>query len=96
VDGLVAPGRSGAATSLDQPLDRDVPSPAGAPQGLAGLIPASNLAGLPAVVFPCGFADNLPVALQVVGAVYSENLLLALATAFQDRTDWHKRRPPER
>ncbi len=96
VDALVAPGRAGAATGIDQPLDRGAaPQPAGTPQGLQGLIPAGNLAGLPAVVLPCGFADNLPVALQVVGAPFSENLLLAVGAAFQSRTDWHKRRPPE-
>jgi aspartyl-tRNA(Asn)/glutamyl-tRNA(Gln) amidotransferase subunit A len=95
VDVLVAPGRAGGATKIDQPLDRGAtPSPAGTPQGLQGLIPAGNLAGLPAVVLPCGFADNLPVALQVVGAPYSENLLLAVGAGFQSRTDWHKRRPP--
>ena len=95
VDALVAPGRTGGATKIDQPLDRGAtPSPAGTPQGLAGLIPAGNLAGLPAIVLPCGFADNLPVALQVVGAPYSENLLLAVGAGFQSRTDWHKRRPP--
>jgi aspartyl-tRNA(Asn)/glutamyl-tRNA(Gln) amidotransferase subunit A len=95
VDALVAPGRAGGATRIDQPLDRNAAPPAaGVPQGLFGLIPAGNLAGLPALVFPCGFADNLPVALQVVGAPYSENLLLAVGTAFQSRTDWHTRRPP--
>jgi aspartyl-tRNA(Asn)/glutamyl-tRNA(Gln) amidotransferase subunit A len=95
VDALVAPGRAGAATKIDQPLDRNPePPPAGTPQGLQGLIPAGNLGGLPALVFPCGFAENLPVALQVVGAPYSENLLLAVGAAFQSRTDWHKRRPP--
>ena len=58
------------------------------------IIPAGNLAGLPALVLPCGFADNLPVALQVVGAPFSENMLLAIGKEFQTRTDWHKRRPP--
>ena len=37
---------------------------------------------------------QLPVALQVVGAPFSENLLLAIGKEFQARTDWHKRRPP--
>jgi aspartyl-tRNA(Asn)/glutamyl-tRNA(Gln) amidotransferase subunit A len=60
---------------------------------LAGLIQAGNLAGLPALVLPCGFAGNLPVALQVVGGRFSENLLLSVGREFQARTDWHKRRP---
>ena len=95
VDVLVTFGRSQGATPLDQPLDRS--SRAGPPPqdpGMSSLIPAGNLAGLPALVLPCGFAANLPVALQVVGPAFSENLLLAIGSEFQQRTDWHKRRPP--
>ena len=98
VDALLAPGRSGPATKIDQPLDRPAPSsaqpPEGTPTGLQGIIQAGNLVGLPAVVLPCGMAGNLPVALQVVGAPFAENLLLAIGRDFQSRTDWHKRRPP--
>ena len=89
VDALLAPGRPGPATKIEQPLDQ----PAG-PQPSA-IIPAGNLAGLPALVLPCGFAESLPVALQVVGAPFSENTLLAIGREFQSRTDWHKRRPPQ-
>ena len=96
VDALVAPGRPGPAITVDQPLDRPpgTAPPRGTPPGLRGIVQAGNLAGLPALVFPCGFAENLPVALQVVGAPFSENLLLAVGREFQARTDWHKRRPP--
>ena len=95
VDVLLAPGRSGPASKIDQPLDQPSFQPAAnLPPGLQGLIPAGNLAGLPALVLPCGFADNLPVALQVVGAPFAENLLFAIGREFQKRTDWHKRRPP--
>jgi aspartyl-tRNA(Asn)/glutamyl-tRNA(Gln) amidotransferase subunit A len=92
VDALIAPGRSGPASKLDQRLDAGGPPPDGAP-GFQGIIPAGNLAGLPALVLPCGFADNLPVGLQVVGVPFSENALLAIGREFQARTDWHKRRP---
>jgi aspartyl-tRNA(Asn)/glutamyl-tRNA(Gln) amidotransferase subunit A len=96
VDALVAPGRPGPASKLDQPLDRGgFQPPAGTAPGLQGIIQAGNLAGLPALVLPCGFADNLPVALQVVGAPLAENLLLSIGREFQARTDWHKRRPTE-
>ncbi|HUB80269.1 MAG TPA: amidase [Bryobacteraceae bacterium] len=96
VDALVAPGRPGPATRIDQPLDRGgFQPPAGTPTGLGGIIQAGNLAGLPALVLPCGFAENLPVALQIVGPPFSENLLLAIGRDFQQRTDWHKKRPPE-
>jgi len=95
VDALIAPGRPGPATKLDQRLDAGGPTaPAGTPPGFQGIIPAGNLAGLPALVLPCGFAENLPVALQLVGAPFSENTLLAIGREFQARTDWHKRRPP--
>lgn len=94
VDMLLAPGRPGPASRADQALD--APSftpPAGAAAGFQGIIQAGNLAGLPALVLPCGFAENLPVALQLVGVPFSENALLAVGREFQSRTDWHKRRP---
>jgi aspartyl-tRNA(Asn)/glutamyl-tRNA(Gln) amidotransferase subunit A len=93
VDVLVSPGRFSPATPLDQPLDQD---PGSRPQdpGMSALIAAANLAGLPALVLPCGFAGNLPVALQIVGAPFTENLLLAIGREFQSHTDWNRRRPP--
>jgi aspartyl-tRNA(Asn)/glutamyl-tRNA(Gln) amidotransferase subunit A len=89
VDALLSTGRNGPATPINQPLDG---APA-APGGFNGIIQAGNLAGLPALAFPCGFADKLPVALQVVGPPFSENVLLAVGKAFQAGTDWHKRHP---
>ena len=96
VDLLLAPGRHGPATGIDQPLDSAGSAPATAPRdpGFRSIVPAGNLAGLPALVLPCGFAANLPMALQLVGVPFSENLLLAAGKEFQARTDWHKRRPP--
>ena len=91
VDVLVAPGRYGPATKIDQRLDTGGPT---APGGFQGIIQAGNLAGLPALVLPCGFAENLPVALQLVGPPFSENALLSVGREFQAKTDWHKRRPP--
>ncbi len=96
VDVLITPARAGAASKLSDPLDRGTPtsSPTPASRGLHDLIPAGNLAGLPALCLPCGFADNLPVAVSLVGRPYSENTLLAYGREYQNRTDWHKRRPP--
>lgn len=54
----------------------------------------ANLAGLPAITIPAGFArTGLPVGLQLMGRPHSERLLLALADRYQCRTDWHTRRP---
>lgn len=94
IDVLVAPARLGPATPIDQPLDQDRSGPAPQDRGMTSIIQASNLAGLPALVLPCGFAGNLPVALQLVGSPFSENLLLAIGREFQAHTDWHRRRPP--
>ena len=102
LDALIAPARTGPATPVEQPLSAPSPAASSAPAaatpprdpGFGGLIPGGNLAGLPALALPCGFAGNLPVALQVVGAAFSENLLLAVGKEYQSRTDWHKRRPP--
>lgn len=94
IDIIVAPGRSGPAVPANQDLDAPgYTPPAGTGPGTQGIIQAGNLAGLPALVLPCGFADSLPVALQVVGASFSENLLFAVGREFQNRTDWHRRRP---
>src|SRR5579864_4580838 len=95
VDVLLAPSRLGPAPKITQPLDRplsDRPLPK-AP-GLTALIPAGNLAGLPALSLPCGFADGMPIAIQLVGRPFTENTLLAIGKAFQEHTNWHRRRPP--
>lgn len=53
-----------------------------------------NYLGVPALVMPCGFDSNgLPIALQLVGRPFAEELLLAAGHAFQRETDWHRRTP---
>jgi aspartyl-tRNA(Asn)/glutamyl-tRNA(Gln) amidotransferase subunit A len=53
----------------------------------------ANLAGLPGISLPCGFVQDLPVGLQIVGPHFSEARVLAVAHAFQRATDWHTRVP---
>ncbi|MFA5840293.1 MAG: Asp-tRNA(Asn)/Glu-tRNA(Gln) amidotransferase subunit GatA [Candidatus Margulisiibacteriota bacterium] len=48
-----------------------------------------NLAGLPAISLPCGFANNLPVGLQIIGQAYDESSLLQAAFTYEQNTDWH-------
>ncbi len=55
-------------------------------------IPA-NIAGLPAVSFPGGFVDGLPVGLQLLAPAFQEGRLLRAVHRFQQATDWHRRRP---
>ena len=54
---------------------------------------AVNLAGLPAMTIPAGFADSMPVGLQLIGNYFSEPRLLNLAHRFQLETDHHQLRP---
>jgi aspartyl-tRNA(Asn)/glutamyl-tRNA(Gln) amidotransferase subunit A len=50
--------------------------------------------GLPALALPCGFAQGLPVGMQLVGRPHDEATLLAVGAAFQTKRDWHLRQPP--
>ena len=53
-----------------------------------------NLAGLPGVSVPCGFAGGLPVGLQVIGRAFDEAAVLDVAYALERATEFHARRPP--
>jgi aspartyl-tRNA(Asn)/glutamyl-tRNA(Gln) amidotransferase subunit A len=55
---------------------------------------SANLAGLPGISIPCGFAHGMPVGLQLLGRAADEATLLRVADAYQRRSDWHLRRPP--
>jgi aspartyl-tRNA(Asn)/glutamyl-tRNA(Gln) amidotransferase subunit A len=94
VDVLLSPSRYGPASKISEPVDQglgDRPIPT--TPGMNGLIGAGNLVGYPALSLPCGFAGKLPVAVQLVGLPYSENLLIAIGKQYQTRTDWHRKRP---
>jgi len=52
--------------------------------------------GLPVASVPCGFVDGLPVGLALVGRRGADGTVLRAARGFQQATDWHDRRPPER
>ncbi|RUT28916.1 Asp-tRNA(Asn)/Glu-tRNA(Gln) amidotransferase subunit GatA [Paenibacillus zeisoli] len=55
-------------------------------------IPVS-LAGVPALSVPCGFADGLPVGLQIIGKAFDESTILRTAHAYEVHTEHHKKRP---
>jgi aspartyl-tRNA(Asn)/glutamyl-tRNA(Gln) amidotransferase subunit A len=56
-------------------------------------IPA-NMAGIPGVAVPCGFSDDMPVSLQLLGKPFDESTLFRVAHAYEQSTEWHQMRPP--
>ncbi len=54
---------------------------------------STNLAGLPGMSVPCGFVDNKPVGLHMIGNYFDETRLLNVAHRYQMETDWHQQAP---
>ena len=54
---------------------------------------ATNLAGLPGMSIPCGFVDNKPVGLQLIGNYFDEAKMLNIAHQYQKLTDFHTKFP---
>ena len=56
---------------------------------------AINLAGIPGISVPAGFAGKRPIGLQILGQHFAEGQLLNVAHQFQQATDWHRRHPTD-
>ena len=54
---------------------------------------ATNPAGVPALAVPCGFSNNMPVGMQLIGKHLDEQTLFQVGHAYQQVTDWHKQLP---
>jgi len=52
-----------------------------------------NIAGVPAISIPAGFAHGLPIGMQIMGKPFTEETMLRIAFAYEQATDWHKREP---
>lgn len=52
-----------------------------------------NLAGVPAISVPCGFANGLPLGLQIIGKHFDESTVYRVAHAYEQATDFHKQKP---
>lgn len=52
-----------------------------------------NIAGLPAISVPCGFSNNLPVGLQLIGNYYREDLLFKAAYSYEQSVEFSNRTP---
>jgi len=93
VDVLITPTQRSVAQLIAPP-----PASAagrGAP-GVGGLVntAAFDTYGLPTISIPCGSSQTgLPIGLQISGNHFAESTVLALASAYEQATEWHKRRP---
>ena len=90
-DVLAAAGQSSAAERLNAPPEEDFGGPIEqrAPDGI------SSLCGLPAITVPCGLSkDRLPFGVQFIGRALNDQAVIATAHLFQDKTSWHRLRPP--
>lgn len=84
--GLIVPGASPSAAPAGPP-------PGGGAGGLNNTA-AFNIYGLPTISVPCGFTeDGLPIGVQISGAHFDETTVVALAHAYEQATEWHRRRP---
>jgi aspartyl-tRNA(Asn)/glutamyl-tRNA(Gln) amidotransferase subunit A len=55
-----------------------------------------NVYGLPSISVNCGFSKSgLPIGMQITGAPGADGTVLCLAHAYQNHSDWHKKRPLE-
>jgi aspartyl-tRNA(Asn)/glutamyl-tRNA(Gln) amidotransferase subunit A len=52
-----------------------------------------NLAGVPGISVPCGFANGLPLGLQIIGKHFDESTVYRVAHAYEQATDYHKQKP---
>ena len=100
VDLLVTPTQRGAAPIIapqQAAANRGGGGvPAGAAGGGGGIVNtgAFDIYGLPTISIPCGFtASGLPIGLQISGGHFAESTVTALAHAYEQATEWHKRRP---
>lgn len=99
VDVLVTPTLKVPPATIAASLNPPAPNPAGrggvnTGGGNAGNPWAFDIYGIPAITLPCGFTSaGLPVGLQISAGSFAETNMLALAHAFEQATEWHKRRP---
>jgi aspartyl-tRNA(Asn)/glutamyl-tRNA(Gln) amidotransferase subunit A len=88
VDVLATPTAVGTAPSFATVYDPNFPF------ARSNMAPF-NMSGLPALALPCGFgANGLPISLQLAGRPFDEATVLRAGHAYEQATDWHRRRPP--
>jgi len=90
VDVLVAP----TCMRLPDTIAAVVANPATEGSLIRNTLPF-NVFGIPAISVPCGFTRaGLPIGMQIIGPRLGEARVLALAHAYEQATEWHRREPP--
>ena len=91
VDALLIPAQTTASPTIGQ-----MAALGNNPSALAALIRFTapiDMSGHPSLTMPCGFTDRqTPVAMQLIGRYFSEDVLFRIGRVFQRSTDWHRLR----
>jgi aspartyl-tRNA(Asn)/glutamyl-tRNA(Gln) amidotransferase subunit A len=90
------PSQGRVSTAGVVPLARsfDTAGPLARTVGLRLTVPFTAFGG-PSLSVPCGFsAAGLPIGLQLAGRRFDEAIVLRVGHAYEQSTDWHRRRPP--
>lgn len=91
-DALAHPTRPTVAYPVGKPFSEAYDDLTGGGEPISG---AGNLLGLPSIALPSGFGRaNLPTSISFTGRAWDEDKLVAIGRAYQERTDWHTRKPP--
>jgi aspartyl-tRNA(Asn)/glutamyl-tRNA(Gln) amidotransferase subunit A len=95
VDLLVTPTSPILPQTVEEAVNSPyVPPPGGVAPSLRNTQPF-DIYGLPTISIPCGFGrTGLPIGLQITGPRLGEPQVIALARAFEQATEWHRRMPP--
>lgn len=89
-DVVATPTRATVSYPTDRNFADAYPGVSGGPP----VIPAGNLTGLPAICMPNGFGENgLPTSIAFMGPPFSERRLAEIGSLYQQRSDWHVKRP---
>jgi aspartyl-tRNA(Asn)/glutamyl-tRNA(Gln) amidotransferase subunit A len=89
-DVIATPTRATVSYPADKNFADVYPGISGGP----AVIAAGNLTGLPALALPNGFGENgLPTSIAFLGPAFSERRLAEIGCLFQQRTDWHTKKP---
>jgi aspartyl-tRNA(Asn)/glutamyl-tRNA(Gln) amidotransferase subunit A len=95
VDLLITPTTALPAPTIEQALTDPGTPPAGGVAPTLRNTQPFDVYGLPTISVPCGFAANgMPIGLQISGPRFGEPAVLALAQAYEQATEWHRRAPP--